>query len=110
MKKKLNIDGHNFTIKTWNYGEKQRALKKATKWVKRKVTDDELYPEVDPWTLNDQMLVTCIEKWDLKNDKDKPLKITVENIHGIEPPELVEQLLTEIQKINGVSESEEKKS
>lgn len=110
MKKKIEIGGHKFTIRTWNYGQKQNALRKATKWVKKRPQDEAITPEVDPWTLNDYMLVSCIVEWDLlASDGKNKLAISVDNLHGIEPPELVEHLLGEIQEINGVSEIERKK-
>lgn len=110
MKKEIEISGHKFTIRTWNYGEKQKALRKSTKWVKKRPQDKEITPEVDPWTLNDHMLVSCIDKWDLlsSNGRNK-LSITIDNIHKAEPPELIEKLLGEIQRINGVSDLERKK-
>lgn len=101
MRKEIEVLGHRFTLRSWTYGMKQRALKAATSWTKEA---GELQPDVDPFKLNDMMLVECIEEWSLE------LPITIESLHGIEPPELVEQLITECQSINGMSPGERKKS
>jgi len=108
MRETLEIRGHNIEVKRWNYGEKQRALRKATKWTTK---NDIVDAEVDPWELNDQMVLTCVKKWDLLDlDTDKPLPITLEALHKVEPPEIIETLITELQRINGVSVEERKKS
>ncbi len=101
MRKEIEIMGHGFKLRSWTYGMKQRALKAATSWTKEA---GELQPDVDPFLLNDLMLVECIEEWSLD------LPITVESIHGVEPPELVERLIAECQRINGLSLGERKKS
>ena len=101
MKKEIEINGHSFTLRSWTYGMKQRAMKEATTWQR---DSGELFPDVDPFALNDQMLVQCIKEWSLE------LPITVESIHGIEPPEVVEQLISECQRLNGLTRNERKKS
>ena len=101
MNKDIEIYGHRFTIRSWTYGMKQRALKAATSWI---TEAGELQPDVDPFKLNDFMLVECVEKWSLE------LPISIESIHSLEPPELVEQLIAEVQRINGLSPGERKKS
>lgn len=98
---------HGFKIRSWTYGMKQKALRAATSW---RESQGSLEPDVDPYVLNDHMLEQCIEGWDLLDQTGQPLEVTVENIHGIEPPEMVEQLLAEIQKLNGISVGERKKS
>ena len=85
---------------------KQQALREATTWT-RDATG--LQPEIDPWRLNDIMLTQCITEWDLQRD-DQPLPITIESLHNIEPPELVEAMINYCQKINGVTTEERKKS
>ena len=56
------------------------------------------------------MLVQTLVEWDLQDDNGQPLPITLENIHRTEPPELVEAMIAETQRINGVSVEERKKS
>ena len=101
MRTEIEVMGHRFKLRSWTYGMKQRALREATSWMKEA---GELQPDVDPFMLNDLMLVECIEEWSLD------LPITVEAIHGLEPPELVEQLIAKCQSINGMSPGERKKS
>ena len=108
MRHETEIRGHRLVFRTWNYGMKQEALRKATKWVKD--ASGELEPDVDPWALNDLMLIQTLIEWDLKNENGGPLPITLENIHNVEPPELVEAMITYTQRINGVSMEERKKS
>ena len=87
---------------------KQQALREATKWKRSGI--DELQPEVDPWILNDQMLLQTLVEWDLVDDEGQPLPISLESIRNIEPPELVEKMIAYTQSINGVSLEERKKS
>jgi len=108
MRHEVEIMGHRLVFRTWNYGMKQEVLRKATKWVKD--ASGELEPDVDPWALNDMMLIQTIVEWDLKNENGQPLPITLENIHSVEPPKLVESMITYTQRINGVSMKERKKS
>jgi hypothetical protein len=102
------IMGHRLVFRTWTYGMKQQALRKSTRWEKNSM--GELEPDVDPWTLNDMMLIQTIVEWDLKDENGQPLPITMENIHAVEPPELVEQMIAYTQRINGVTLEERKKS
>ena len=102
------IMGHRLVFRTWNYGMKQEALRKATKW--EKGVHGDLEPDVDPWILNDMMLMQTLVEWDLKDEKGQPLAITLANIHSIEPPDLVEAMIAFTQRINGVSVQERKKS
>ena len=95
-------------FRTWTYGMRQEALRKATRWVRD--PHGGLEPDVDPWTLNDMMLLQTLIEWDLEDDRGQPLPITLENIHAIEPPELVEAMIAETQRINGVTVEERKKS
>ena len=108
MRHEVEIRGHRVVFRTWNYGMKQEALRKATKWIRGPHGD--LQPDVDPWVLNDMMLVQTLVEWDLQDDDGQPLPITLENIHRTEPPELVEAMIAETQRINGVSVEERKKS
>lgn len=101
LRKQVKLHGHTFKLRSWTYGMKQEAVRKATSWVRE---SDGLMPDIDPFTLNDNMLVQCIEEWSLE------LPITLESIWGIEPPELVEQLIAECLSINSVSQGERKKS
>jgi hypothetical protein len=101
------IRGHRVLFRTWTYGMKQEALREATRW--KRNTEGDLEPDVDPWTLNDMMLVQTVVEWDLVDDEGQPLPITVESFHGLEPPELVEEMIGETQRLNGVSVSERKK-
>lgn len=107
MKKTVTIMGHTFEVRSWTYGMKQRSLRAATSW---REVQGSLEPDVDPYVLNDHMLEQCIETWDLQDQEGNPLEVTIENIHNVEPPELIEQLLAEIQAINGISVEERKKS
>jgi hypothetical protein len=108
MRHEVEIMGHRLVFRTWNYGMKQQALRKATRWERNPGGD--LEPDVDPWTLNDMMLIQTIVEWDLKDENGQPLPITMENIHAVEPPELVEQMIAYTQRINGVTLEERKKS
>ena len=107
MKHETTIMGHSLVFRTWTYGMKQKALKKATTW--KRGSSKELEPDVDPWVLNDMMLVQTLVEWDLVDGEDKPLPITLESIHDLEPPELVEEMIAFTQSINGVSLEERKK-
>ncbi|RJS88448.1 hypothetical protein CW700_07755 [Candidatus Bathyarchaeota archaeon] len=111
MKKvRVEIMGHTFTFRTWTYGMKQEALRKAVRFVPSRRDPDVLEPKIDPWVLNDQMLLQTLMEWDLKDEDGRPLPITLENIHRIEPPELVERMIEFTQRLNTVSEEERKKS
>jgi hypothetical protein len=100
--------GHRLVFRTWNYGMKQEALRKSTSWTRG--PSGGLEPDVDPWVLNDMMLLQTLAEWDLEDGEGNPLPITLENIHAIEPPELVEAMIAETQRINGVTAEERKKS
>ncbi len=102
-----DIMGHRVVFRTWTYGMKQKALREATRW--RRDPGGGLEPDVDPWTLNDLMLVQTVVEWDLVDGEGRPLPITIECIHGLEPPELVELMIAETQRINGMSVAERKK-
>ena len=102
------IMGHLLVFRTWTWGMKQKALREATKWSMG--ASGELEPDVDPWKLNDLMLVQTLQEWDLTDEEGEPLPISLESIHGIEPPELVEAMIAYTQKINGLSGEERKKS
>ena len=103
----VELMGHRAVFRTWNYGMKQKALRKATTWTRG--ASGSLEPDVDPWILNDMMLVQTLVEWDLEDEDGQPLSITIENIHKIEPPELVEAMIAESQKINGITVEERKK-
>lgn len=107
MRHETEIMGHRLVFRTWTYGMKQEALRKSTRWVKDSM--GELEADVDPWTLNDMMLMQTLVEWDLKDETGSPLPITLENIHSVEPPELVEAMIAYTQRINGVSVEERKK-
>ncbi len=100
--------GHRLVFRTWTYGMKQGALRESTRWTRD--AGGGLQPDVDPWTLNDMMLQQTLVEWDLVDENGQPLPITIENIHAIEPPELVEEMIAFTQRINGVSVEERKKS
>lgn len=106
----FTIDGHKFRFRTWTYGMKQDAMRKCTKFVPSKLDPNRLEPEIDPWALNDQLLLKTLVSWDLKDEKGQPLPITLGNIHAIEPPELVEKLIAFTQRLNNVSPENRKKS
>ncbi len=107
MKQEAVIKGHRLVFRTWTYGMKQEALRRATTW--KQDAHGGIEPDVDPWTLNDLMLLQTLVEWDLKDGDGQPLPITLESIHGVEPPELVEAMIAETQKLNGVSIEERKK-
>ncbi|HEX9914123.1 MAG TPA: hypothetical protein VGB32_04315 [Candidatus Bathyarchaeia archaeon] len=107
MRHETEIRGHRLVFRTWTYGMKQRALREATTWARSGA--GELQPDVDPWALNDLMLTQCLQEWDLVDASGQPLPITVEAIHGLEPPELVEEMIAYAQRINGVTVDERKK-
>ena len=105
----VEIDGHKFRFRTWNYGMKQNAMRKAVKFVPSKLDPNTLEPVIDPWALNDQLLLKTLVTWDLKDGNGHMLPITLENIHAIEPPELVEKMIAFTQRLNNVTPSERKK-
>lgn len=100
------IQGHRLVFRTWNWGMKQDALRKATTWVR---DAEGLQPDVDPWILNDMMLQQTIIDWDLKDNDGEPLPITLESIRSLEPG-IVEEMIAFTQRLNGVSFEERKKS
>jgi len=108
MKTETEIMGHRLVFRTWTYGEKQDVLRRIMKR-KRAPTGEETI-EIDPFDLNDQMLLATLIEWDLKDEKGQPLPITLESIRGISPPELVEQMIAFTQRLNGVGEEDRKKS
>ncbi len=108
MRHETTIRGHRLVFMTWTYGMKQTALREATSW--RRAGPGELQPDVDPWKLNDVMLLQTLVGWDLVDEAGAPLPITLENIHAVEPPELVEEMIAYTQRINGVTVEERKKS
>jgi len=101
----VEIEGHRLKFRTWNYGMKQEALRAATEFVKNELSG-ELEPEVDPWTLNDQLLLKTLVDWDFLDEKGRKLPITLENIRDIEPPELVDKMIAYTQGLNGLSQRE----
>ena len=107
MRTETEIMGHRLVFRTWTYGEKQAVLRKVTKWV---TGPEGIQPDIDPWDLNDHMLLATLVEWDLKDEKGQPLPINLENIRSIEPPALVEQMIAFTQRLNGVSEGDRKKS
>ena len=107
MEREVTVQGYRFTVQSWTYGMKQKALRAATTW---KESRGSLEPDVDPYVLNDHMLEQCVVGWSLTNEDGLPLEITIENIHNVKPPEIIEQLLTEVQSLNGISPGERKKS
>ncbi|MBN2335952.1 hypothetical protein JXL21_10380 [Candidatus Bathyarchaeota archaeon] len=107
MKHDTLIKGHRVVFRTWTYGMKQKALRESTSWRR---TGQELQPDVDPWKLNDLMLVQTLVEWDMVDEAGQPLPITLESIHEVEPPELVEEMIAFTQRINGVTVEERKKS
>ena len=107
MRHMTEIRGHSLVFRTWTYGMKQSALREATSWEREGVG---LQPDVDPWRLNDLMLVQTLVEWDLVDEDGAPLPITLDSIHSIEPPELVEEMIAYTQRINGVTLEERKKS
>lgn len=108
MNHETTIMDHRLVFRTWTYGMKQQALREATKW--KRGTEGELQPEVDPWILNDQMLIQTLLEWDLVDESGQPLPISIESLRDIEPPELVEEMIAYTQSINGVTVEERKKS
>jgi len=107
MRHMTEIRGHSLVFRIWTYGMKQQALREATSWRRE---GSGLQPDVDPWRLNDTMLVQTLVEWDLVDEDGAPLPITLESIHAIEPPELVEEMIAFTQRINGVTVEERKKS
>jgi hypothetical protein len=106
MKQETIIMGHKLRFRTWTWGMKQQALRESTTWT---TVNGELVPDIDPWRLNDQMLIQTLIQWDLKDGEGKHLPITVETIHSLRP-ELVEAMIAYTQKLNGVTQEERKKS
>jgi hypothetical protein len=106
----IEINGHKFRFRTWNYGMKQEAMQKAVKFVPSRMDPNTLEPVIDLWILNDQLLIKTLVEWDLKDEKGQSLPITLENIQAIEPPELVEKMIAFVQRLNNVSTEARKKS
>jgi len=106
----VEIEGYKFRFRTWNYGMKQEAMQKAVKFVSSRTDPNQLEPIIDPWILNDQLLLKTLVDWDLKDGNGEKLPITLENIHVIEPPELVEKMIAFTQSLNNVTPEVRKKS
>ena len=102
------IMGHSLRFRTWTWGMKQKALRMATRWSRG--AQGQLEPDVDPWVLNDLMLVETLVDWDLLDEGGAPLPISVESLHTLEPPELVESMIQYTQRLNGLTGEERKKS
>jgi len=106
----VEIGGHKFKFRTWNYGMKQEAMQKAVKFVPSKMDPNQLEPVIDPWILNDQLLLKTLVDWDLKGGNGEKLPVTLENIRAIEPPELVEKIIAFTQSLNNITPEKRKKS
>ncbi len=63
---------------------------------------------MDPWRLNDELLLATLTSWDLKAEDGSPLPITMEAIRA-QDPALVEALIEHTQRLNGVTREERKK-
>jgi len=107
MREEIEIQGHKVVFKTLTWGAKQEALREATEW--RRGNSGELEPDVDPWRLNDLMLLGSVEEWDLVDESGEPVPLTIEGLHGLEP-RLAEELIAEMLDLNGVTGAERKKS
>jgi hypothetical protein len=99
--------GHRVVLRTWTYGVKQEALRRATTW--RRAPEGGATPDVDPWRLNDELLLATVAEWDLKTPSGDPQPVSIEAIHAAEPPELIEEIIAEAQRLNGVTVEERKK-
>jgi len=100
------IQGHRVVFKPLTWGAKQDALRKATQWGRG--SDGGLEPDVDPWVLNDLLLLGSVQEWDLEKDGE-PVPVTIEGLHGLEPG-LAEALIAEMQRLCGLAGDERKKS
>ena len=107
VKEEKEIMGHKITFKTLTWGAKQAALREATKWTRG--TGGALEPDIDPWTLNDLLLIGSIEDWDIQDESGQPVPLTLEGIRSLRPV-LAEMLIAEMQAFNGITEEERKKS
>ena len=107
MNKIKEILGYQIVFKTLTWGAKQEALRKATEW--RRIGGGDIEPDVDPWKLNDYMLLYSVEKWNIVDDDGKPVPLSVDGLHTLSP-RLVEALIIEMHRLNGLSLEERKKS
>jgi hypothetical protein len=106
--KEIQIRGHRFTIKRWTYGEKQQALRSSSSFKKDLNTGD-MIVDVDPWKFNDWSILLCTVSWDLQDESGKPLEKSMEGLHSCTDPELVDELLREIQELNLLDDKSRKK-
>lgn len=107
MREEKTIQGQRVVFRPLTWGAKQKALREATEW--RRGSGGELEPDVDPWMLNDLMLLGSVEEWDIVDESGKPVPLTIEGLHGLEP-RLAEALIAEMLELNGVTGAERKKS
>jgi len=108
MEQEVTIDGHRLRFRTWTHGEKKRAFSKAVK-----IDPETGKPEIDPWILNDEMLVASLVEWDLKDKDGHMLPITVKTLESLDEAEygdLLNKMIRFAQELNRVSEAERKKS
>jgi len=103
----VTINGHRLKFRTWTHGEKNRALSKAVR-----VDPETGKSEIDPWTLNDEMLAASLAEWDLKGKDGRVLPISVETLESLDEAEygdLINEMVRFAQELNRVSEAERKK-
>jgi hypothetical protein len=106
--REITIRGHSFTIKRWTYGEKQQALRSASSF-KKDVNTGDMIADVDPWRFNDWSILLCTVSWDLQDENGRPLERSMEGLHSCSDPELVDELLREIQELNLLGDESRKK-
>jgi len=108
MEQEVTIDGHRLKFRTWTHGEKNRAFSKSVK-----IDPGTGTPEIDPWALNDEMVAASLVEWDLKDEKGRPLPISVGTIQSLDEAvygSLINGMIRFAQDLNRVSEAERKKS
>ena len=106
--KEIQIGDHRFTIKRWTYGEKQQALRSASSF-RKDINTGDMVADVDPWKFNDWSILLCTVSWDLLDEGGKPLEKSMEGLHSCTDPELIDELLREIQALNLLDEESRKK-
>lgn len=103
--KVIEVMGQKITLKTLSFGENRKVIAEAMEF--DPITNK---AKVDPSHLGVLRSVAQIKDWDLTDEHDNKLPITIETFDNILDEKFIEELMTKIseQDDNSLSESEKK--
>ena len=97
----IEIGDNRFRIKPWTYGQRQGILRRIMKRKSNPLGGESM--DVDPLDLQDEMLAVCVVGW------NKETNVTLEKLNEL-PANVIDRLIAEVQRINGLTEDQRKKS